>query len=74
MPLERNQFTNPELCIYVCAVEHVLCGCASILQRRQYGEVCVFASNLCKYDLKKDDLLVLTSLSGEYFFCGVYKG
>ena len=27
--------------------------CISISQRGQYDEVCVFASTLCKYDLRK---------------------
>ena len=30
--------------------------CVSILQRGQYGEVCVFASTLCRYDLRNGDL------------------
>ena len=48
--------------LFVCAVE----------QEGQYGEVCVFAS--CKYDLRKGDLLKLgQGVSGEYFFCGVYR-
>ena len=36
---------------------------------------CVFASTLCKYDLKKVNLFVLGSTSEpvEYFFCGVYR-
>ena len=33
--------------------------CVSALHMRQYGEVCVFALNLCKYDLRKGDLFVL---------------
>ena len=42
----------------MCAIEQVLCG--SVLHRGQYGEVCVFASTLCKYDLRKDNLFVLS--------------
>ena len=34
--------------------------CVSILQMEQYGEVCVFVSTLCKYDLRKGDLFVLS--------------
>ena len=30
-----------------------------VLQRGQYGEVCVFASILCKYDLRKGYSFVL---------------
>ena len=34
--------------------------CVSVLHRGQYGEVCVFASTLCKYDLRKGDLFFLS--------------
>ena len=34
--------------------------CVSIFQGEQYGEVCVFGSTLCKYDLRKVDLFVLS--------------
>ena len=46
-------------CMYVCAIEHVMY--VSILQSGQYmyGEVGVFASPLCKYDLRKRDSFVL---------------
>ena len=33
-----------------------------VLQRGQYGEVGMFASTLCKYDLMKGDLFVLSSI------------
>ena len=33
--------------------------CVSVLQRGQYGEVCLFSSILCKYDVRKGDLSVL---------------
>ena len=44
--------------------------CIFVLQRGQYGKVCMFASTLCKYDLRKGDLFVLSwasvrRLSGE---------
>ena len=32
--------------------------CISVLKRGQYGEVCVFVSTLCKYDLRMGDLFV----------------
>ena len=34
--------------------------CVSVLQRGQYGKVCVFASTLCKYDFIKVDSFVLS--------------
>ena len=34
-----------------------------ILKKGQYGEVCVFASNLCKYYLRKVDFFVLSLAS-----------
>ena len=34
-------------------------GCVSVLQREQNGEVCMFTSIWCKYDLRKGDLCVL---------------
>ena len=43
--------------LHVCAGQKVLCVC---LQRGQYGVVCVFASTLCKYDLSKGDLFILS--------------
>ena len=45
-----------------------------MLQRGHSGDGCVFASTLCKYDLKKGDLFVLswgkgaTSDEGKYLF------
>ena len=34
--------------------------CVSVLQKGPFGKVCVFASTLCTYDLKKGDLFVLS--------------
>ena len=34
--------------------------CVSVLHRGKYCEVCVLASILCMYDLKKVDLFVLS--------------
>ena len=55
-------------------------SCVSMLQRGHSGDGCVFASTLCKYDLRKRDLLVLSwarvrrvrrgSLSSELLMCG----
>ena len=49
-----------------------------MLQRGHSGDGCVLASNLCKYDLRKGDLLVLSwatvmrgSISSELLMCGV---
>ena len=36
--------------MYVCVVKQP--WCVSVLQRGQYGEMCVFASTLCKHDLR----------------------
>ena len=41
----------------MCAVEQV---CVSVLQRGHYGEVGVYASTMCTYDLRKRDLCVLS--------------
>ena len=35
-------------------------SCESMLQRGNNGDVCVLASTLCKYDLRKGDLFVLS--------------
>ena len=49
----------------------------SMLQRRHSGNGCVLASSLCKYDLRKGYLFVLSwvwvrrgSLSSELIMCG----
>ena len=31
--------------------------CVSILQKGQYSKVCVFASTVCNYDLRRCDFL-----------------
>ena len=53
--------------------------CVSVLHKWQSGEVCVFTSTLCKYDLRKGDLFVLSwarvqrmkrgSISSELLMC-----
>ena len=65
MSRQRHQSTN------LCAVEQVLC----VLQRGQYGEVCVFTFTLCNYDLWNGNILGqgTTIVSGENFFCGIYR-
>ena len=50
-----------------------------MLQRGHSGDICVLASNLCKYDLRKGDLFVLSwarvrrvrwrSISSEMLMC-----
>ena len=35
-------------------------SCVWMLQRRHSGDGCVLASTLCKYDLRKEDLFVLS--------------
>ena len=55
-------------------------SCVWILLRRHSGDGCVLASTLCKYDLKKGDLFVLSwarvrrvmrgSISSELLMCG----
>ena len=35
-------------------------SCVWMLQRGHSGDVCVLASTLCKYDLRKGDLFVLS--------------
>ena len=40
------------------AVEEMLC--TMVLQRRQSGDGCDLWSTLCKYDLRKGDLFVLS--------------
>ena len=55
-------------------------SCAWMLQRGHSGDGCVLASTLCKYDLRKGDLFVLSwarvrrvrrgSISSELLVCG----
>ena len=55
-------------------------SCVWILQRGHSGDGCILASILCKYDLRKGDLFVLSwarvlrvrrgSLSSELLMCG----
>ena len=55
-------------------------SCVWLLQRGQSGDGCVLASILCKYDLRKRDLFVLSwasvrrvrrgSISSELLMCG----
>ena len=54
--------------------------CVRVLQRGNTGDGCVLASTLCKYDLRKGDLLVMSwtrvrrvrrgSLPSEMLVCG----
>ena len=51
-------------------------SCVWMLQRGHSGDGCVLASTLCKYDLRKGDLFVLSwargrgSFSSELLVCG----
>ena len=52
-------------------------SCVWVLQRGHSGDGCDLASNLCKYDLRKRDLFVLSwarvirgSISSEMLMCG----
>ena len=52
-------------------------SCVWILQRGHSGDGCDLASTLCKYDLKKGDLFVLSwarvrrgNISSELLMCG----
>ena len=57
-------------------------SCVWMLQRGHNGDGCVLASTLCKYDLRKGDLFVLSwarvrrvrrgSISSELLVCGDY--
>ena len=38
-------------------------SCVSMLQRGHSGDGCVLALTLCKYDLRKEDLFVLSATS-----------
>ena len=44
--------------VCVCAVEEMMCG--SVLQRWKSSDGCDLASMLCKYDLRKGDLCVMS--------------
>ena len=65
---------------YVGEVEEMMCVVWGVLQRAHSGEGCVLASTLCKYDLRKGDLFVLSwarvrrvrrgSLFSELLVCG----
>ena len=58
----------------------IVVSCVWMLQRGHSGDGCVLASNLCKYDLRKGDLFVLSwarvrrvrqgSISSELLVCG----
>ena len=45
----------------MAAVEDMMCVvCVWMFQRGHSGDGCDFASNLCKYDLRKEDLFVMS--------------
>ena len=43
---------------YVGEVEEIIC--VGVLQREHSGDGCDLASTLCKYDMRKEDLFVLS--------------
>ena len=45
-------------------------SCVRVLQMGHRGDGCVLASTLCKYDLRKGDLFVLSE-AGKYRFRAV---
>ena len=48
---------------HICVCVQLNSYCVSILQRGHYGEMCVFSSALCKYDLRKGNLFSLRWLA-----------
>ena len=75
----RGLSTNPGVTMWV-QLKRLGVSCVWMLQRGHSGDGCVLASTLCKYDLKKGDLFVLSwarvrrvrrgSLSSELIVCG----
>ena len=78
--LRRGLSTNlgVQRCVYVGVVEEMMC--VWVLQREHSGDGCGLESALCKYDLRKGDLFVLSwarvrrvrrgSISSEPLMCG----
>ena len=66
--------------MYVGEVEEMMCVVCVDVTKWHSGDGCVLASTLCKYDLRKGDLLVLSwarvrrvrrgSISSELLVCG----
>ena len=55
------------------AVEEIMCVVyVRVLQRGHSGDGCVLASTLCKYDLGKGDLFVLSLARGAKSEAGKY--
>ena len=73
--LQRDPSTNPEATDFVCmCVKLIKCCvvCVYVLHRGQYGEVCVFSSTLCTYDMRKGDLYLLNRARVRRVCLGVY--
>ena len=66
--------------MYVGAVEGIMCVWVWVLQRGNSGDGCDLATTLCKYDLRKGYMFVLSwarvrrvrldSISSELIMCG----
>ena len=57
---QRDQYTNPEateLCVQLNR-----CGVCVCFAEGQYSEVCVFASTLCRYDLRRGNIFLLEEI------------
>ena len=77
--LRRGLSTNPGATMWV-QLKRLCVSCVWMLQRGYSGDGCVLASTLCKYDLRKGDLFVLSwarvrrvrrgSISSELLVCG----
>ena len=59
-PVHKSRGVDDVMRMLVKLKRCVLCMCMRMLQRGHYGDGCVLASTLCKYDLRKGDLYVLT--------------
>ena len=80
--LRRGLSTNPGATCgaYVGAVEEMMCVVCVDVTEGHSGDGCVLASTLCKYDLRKGDLFVLSwarvrrvrrgIISSELLMCG----
>ena len=53
------------------AVEEMIVSCVWMLQRGHSGDGSVLASTLCKYDLRKGDLFVLSWARVRQVRCGI---
>ena len=52
--------TTPPGSVHKSRGDRVVCTVKQVLKRGKYGDVYVFASTLCKYNLRKGDLFVVS--------------